>query len=146
MEVDLTPIIVSIVAIIGVIMTSKVFLNHKGSGSKVLRNKIAEHEDYEKYLKKMNTVYKNKANSIEKAPHVEGELGELTDLLPEIVGAFGDNVPKWAQGLLKDKEMLNFVMQQVKDNPDKAKEWFGKIVGKKPNGGQEQTDPDQISV
>jgi len=52
-EVDLTPIIVSIVAIIGVIMTSKVFLNHKGSGSKVLRNKIAEHEDYEKYLKKL---------------------------------------------------------------------------------------------
>ncbi|WP_413882611.1 hypothetical protein, partial [Desulfobacula sp.] len=45
----------SVVAIIGVIMTSKVFLNHKGSGSKVLRDKIKEHEDYEKYLKKMNT-------------------------------------------------------------------------------------------
>jgi hypothetical protein len=146
MEVDLTPIIVSIVAIVGVIMTSKVFLNHKGSGSKVLRSKIAEHEDYEKYLKKMNTVYKNKANSMERPPMVEGEMGELTDLIPELVGAFGDNVPKWAQGLLKDKEMLNFVMTQVKQNPDKAKEWFGKIVGKKNDSGQGQTDPDVLSV
>ena len=146
MEVDLTLIIVSIVAIIGVIMTSKVFLNHKGSGSKVLRSKIAEHEDYEKYLKKMNTVYKNKANSIERAPHVEGDMGQLGELIPEIVGAFGDNVPKWAQGLLKDKEMLNFVMTQVKNNPDKAKEWFGKIVGKKSNDEKTNGSDETLSV
>ena len=145
MEVDLTPIIVSVVAIVGIVMTSKIFLNHKGSGSKVLRDKIKEHEEYEKYLKKMNTVYKNKANSIERAPHVEGDMGQLGELIPEIVGAFGDNVPKWAQGLLKDKEMLNFVMQQVKDNPDKAKEWFGKIVGKKQDA-TEQGDSETLSV
>jgi hypothetical protein len=93
----------------------------------------------------MNTVYKNKANSIERAPHVEGDMGQLGELIPEIVGAFGDNVPKWAQGLLKDKEMLNFVMQQVKDNPDKAKEWFGKIVGKKQDA-TEQGDSETLSV
>ena len=146
MEVDLTPIIVSVVAIVGIVMTSKIFLNHKGSGSKVLRDKIKEHEEYEKYLKKMNTVYKNKANSIERAPHVEGDMGQLGELIPEIVGAFGDNVPKWAQGLLKDKEMLNFVMTQVKNNPDKAKEWFGKIVGKKSNDEKTNGSDETLSV
>lgn len=143
-ELDLTPILVSIVAAIGIIFTSKTILNHTGSNSKVLKNKIKDHEEYEKYLKKMVTTYKNKANSMEKGPAIEGELSELESLIPDLVSQFGDYAPKWLQPLLKDQEAQKWILDYVGKNPDKAKQFLGKMVGKKQ--GKKDENPNEEAV
>jgi len=140
MEFDITPIAVTLIAVIGIVLGSKVIMAHRESGSKPLKNKIKEMEEYEKYLKKQSTIYKNKANSIEKGPQIEGDPDELGDLLPDIVGSFSEYAPKWLQPMLKDTESQKMILKYVQENPDKAKQFFGKIVGKKIGANKEESN------
>jgi len=146
MEFDITPIAVTLIAVIGIVLGSKTIINHRESGSKPLKNKIKEMEEYEKYLKKQSTIYKNKANSIEKGPQIDGDPDDLGDLLPDIIGQFSEYAPKWLQPMLKDGESQKMILKYVQDNPDKAKQFFGKIVGKKMGVKNEESDDAQNGV
>jgi hypothetical protein len=140
MELDFTPILVSIVLVIGIIMTTKAFMVHKSTGSKTLKNKIKDHEDYEQYLKKQITVYKNKSNNMEKGPQIEGDIDSLGDILPNVVGEFADFAPKWLKPFLKDPESQKQIIGYITKNPEVAKKLFGKIVGKKSTEEQDSGD------
>ena len=147
MEVDLTPIIIAFVIVSGAILTSRALLTHFSSGSKYLKNKMREMEDYTAYQKKMIQHYKNKASNMEKPPMIEGSIDELGGIIPELIGQFGEYLPKWAQPLIKDENAQKWILDYVQKNPDKAKEFFGKMVGKKVNkDGQGQTDSETLSV
>jgi len=62
---------------------------------------------------------------------IEGNADELSGILPELIGQYSEHLPKWAQGLVKDPETIKWITEYISKNPDKAKEWFGKLVGKK---------------
>lgn len=133
MEFDITPIVIILISIFGGLYITKIIISHQGSGSKYLKAKIKEMEEYADYQKKMIQHYKNKASNMEKPPAIEGNIDELGGILPDIVGQFADYLPRWAQPLLKDKESQKWILEYIEKNPDKAKEWFGRIVGKRKN-------------
>jgi|SaaInlStandDraft_2_1057019.scaffolds.fasta_scaffold10173_2 hypothetical protein len=149
MEIDITPIAITIIAVIGMVFGSKTVLSHLASGSKPLRAKIKEMEEFSLYQKKQMLVYKNKASNMEKGPQINGDPESLGDLLPDIISQFSDYAPKWLQPMLKDGESQKMILKYVQDNPDKAKQFFGKIVGKKlgkSNDSQEQEPNNELSV
>jgi len=54
-------------------------------------------------------------------------------------------LPKWAQPLLKDKNTQEMLLKYVQENPDKAKQYFTKLIGKK-DDKQEQPTIEGMSV
>ena len=146
MEIDLTPIIITIVAALGIIFTSKTLTAHFSTGSKYTKAKLKEMEDYTAYQKKMIQHYKNKASNMERPPQIEGNIDDLGGILPELVGSFAEYLPAWAQPLIKDENSQKWILEYVQKNPDKAKAFFSKMVGKKKTDGQGQTDSSMVSV
>lgn len=68
---------------------------------------------------------------MERPPIIEGSVDELGGLIPELIGQFSEYLPKWAQPLIKDENAQKWIIDYVQKNPDKAKEFFGKMIGKK---------------
>lgn len=145
MEVDLTPIIIAVVLVSGAVLTSRALLMHFSTGSKYLKNKMREMEDYTAYQKKMIQHYKNRASNMERPPIIEGSVDELGGLIPELIGQFSEYLPKWAQPLIKDENAQKWIIDYVQKNPDKAKEFFGKMIGKKVDK-KESGDFETLSV
>ena len=144
-NIDLTSISIAIIAIVGVFFTAKVVTGHQGNSSKAVRAKMREMEDYTEYLKKQVRVYKNKVSNSERGPRFDGSLDDLSEVLPNIISEFGDYLPKWAQPLLKDKNTQEMLLKYVQENPDKAKQYFNKLIGKK-DDKQEQPTIEGMSV
>lgn len=149
-EIDLTAVSIAVIAVLGIVFGSKTVLNYQNTGSKHLKSKMKEQDEYVVYLKKQMQMYKNKASNMERPPQIEGSIDEIGDILPDIVGQFSDYAPKWMRPFLKDENAQKWILDYVTKNPDKAKEWFGKMIGKKigtksGENGQESTDA-EISV
>ena len=143
---DITAISITIIAVIGIIFTSKVVLGHQGTTSKAVRQKVKDMEDYTEFLKKQVRVYKNKVSNSERGPRIDGSLDDMGELLPNLISQFGDYLPKWAQPLIKDKNTQEMLLKYVQENPDKAKQYLGKLIGKKDEPQQEQSNFDSLSV
>jgi len=144
MELDITAIAVTLIAVIGLVLGSKVFLSSQTTGSKYLKLKMKEMEDYNEYLKKQNRTYKSKISGIERGPRIDGDISELGGILPELITQFSNYVPKWLQPFVNDPKAQEWIMKYVQENPDKAKEWFGKIVGKKIAPGEKKDEFDGV--
>jgi len=146
-EFDITPIAVTLIAVIGMIMGSRVILNYQNSGSKYIKSKVKEQDEYVTYLKKQAQVYKNKASNMEKPPQIEGDVNELGDIMPDLVAQFSQYAPKWMRPFLQDENAQKWILDYVQKNPETAKKWFGKMIGKKigVKGEKESTDS-SISV
>jgi len=142
---DITSISITIIAVIGMVFTSKIVLGHQGSSSKAVKQKIKDMEDYTEFLKKQVRVYKNKVSNSERGPRFDGDLDNISDILPNIIGQFSDYLPKWAQPLLKDKDTQEMLLKYVQENPDKAKAYLGKLIGKKDEQKNESSF-DSLSV
>ena len=143
---DITPIIVGIAVVIGGYLTANVMIKHKDSSSKYTKSKMKEQDEYVEFLKKQMRTYKAKASNIEKGPQIEGDVSELGGLIPELVGQFGDYLPKWAQPFVKDPDMQKWLFEYIEKNPDKAKQWFGKIIGNKHAAKKEESTSNEIAV
>lgn len=144
-NIDITAISVTIIAVIGIIFTSKVVLGHQGSTSKAVKQKIKDYEEYTEFLKKQVRIYKNKVSNSERGPRLDGSLDDIGEILPNLISQFGDYLPKWAQPLIKDKNTQEMLLKYVQENPDKAKQYLGKLIGKKDNEN-EATSIDSLSV
>jgi len=131
LEFDFTAVSITIIAVIGMIFGSKTILNYQNQGSKYTKAKVKEQDEYVKYLKSQITIFKNKANNMERGPQIEGDINELDGILPNVVSEFADFAPKWLQPILKDNESQQWILKYVQEHPDVAKKWFSKIVGKK---------------
>jgi len=143
---DITMIAVTLIAVIGAVLTAKVFLGHQGTGSKYLKVKMKEMEDVIDFQKKQVTRYKNKASQIEVGPSFEESEGGLSDILPDVISEFGNFLPKWAQPFMKDPEMMKYAIEYAGKHPDIAKKWFGKIMGKKKNEDNTETSQQTQSL
>lgn len=144
-NIDITAISITIISVIGIIFTSKVVLGHQGTTNKAVKQKLKDMEDYTEFLKKQVRVYKNKVSNSERGPQIDGSLDDLSELLPNLISQFGDYLPKWAQPLIKDKNTQEMLLKYVQENPEKAKMYLGKLIGKK-NEANEQPTIDSMSV
>jgi len=145
-EFDVTFIAIACIISVAGFLSVRVLTNTQTTGSKYLKLKLKELEDYSEYLKKQNRVYKSKIGSIERGPNLEGDINELSTVLPQLVSEFGDFVPKWLKPFINDPKMQEWILKYVQDNPDKAKDWFSRIVKKKGSDQEEKTDDASESV
>ena len=144
MEIDITAIAIAIIAVIGIVFAGKTILNHQNQGSKYTKSKIKEQDEYVLFLKKQIQVYKNKASNMQKPPQIDGDIDELGDILPDIVSQFSQYAPKWMQPFLRDENAQKWILDYVTKNPEAAKKWFGKMVGKKIGTKENETTADDI--
>lgn len=112
----------------------------------------------EKYSKKIDNIrneyideledkvkhYKNKASNMEKGPIVEGEIGELDAILPELVSGFESYAPKWLKPFLKNQETQKWIIKYATENPDKVSGWFGKLVKSKMGPEKQEQTSDAV--
>ena len=110
MELDITAISISIIAVIGIVFASKTILNHQNQGSKYTKSKIKEQDEYVLFLRKQIQVYKNKASNMQKPPQIDGNIEELDGILPELVGQFSQYAPKWMQPFLQDENAQKWIL------------------------------------
>jgi len=146
MEYDVTAIAITIIVMIGAIFSSKMILGHQSTGSKYVKLKMREMEEYADYQKKQIQVYKNKASNMQKPPQIDGDIDELGDILPDLVGQFSQYAPKWMQPFLQDENAQKWILDYVQKNPETAKKWFGKMIGKKIGNKQETITEDVQGV
>ena len=139
--IDFTWLILGLCSIAGGLFAVKIVTGHQDSRSKVLKAKLKDMEDYLLFQKKQTQIYKNKVSNSERPPQIEGDIGELDAILPDILGDFKHLAPKWLQPLLGNSDMQKWLMDYIGKNPEKAGELFGKIVKKAtPKGISGSTD------
>jgi len=136
--------VILVVAIMGSLSARIIVNRGVKTGSGTVK---AVKENYDKILKSQGDYieeledsvkhYKNKASNMERGPKVEGDVNELDAILPELVAEFAPYAPKWLKPFLGNKDTQQWIIKYVKDNPDKAKEWFGKVVKSKTTTDQE---------
>jgi len=117
---------------VGAIVASKIILNRPKSADKYRSKLDRSRELYIEELEDEIKTAKNSLNSRERGPRVEGDLGDLQNLLPELVGSFDNFAPKWLKPFLRNKEIQSVIIEKVKADPDKFVGLFSKIIGKKP--------------
>jgi len=83
--------------------------------------------------------YKNKASNMERGPNIEGDMSELDQILPELIGSFENYAPKWLKPFLKNKDTQSWIIKYATDHPENVSNWFGKLVKSKGEKQQEQT-------
>lgn len=127
----LTILSVTIPVSVGAVLASKIILNRPKSVDKYARKLDSSREKYIEELEDELKDAKNTMNSRERGPKVEGEMGNLENLLPELVGQFDSFAPKWLKPFLRNKEIQNVIITKVKDDPEKFAGYFSKLIGKK---------------
>lgn len=112
-----------------------------------------------KQLQKLDAMYieelehklkqaKNSLNNMQKGPAIqEGDLDDLTKLLPNVFGQFSDYAPKWLKPFLGNSAIQEALLKKVQENPEKFADMFGKLVRKK-DGRPKNSDStvNEISV
>ena len=133
-EFDVTFIGITLIAVIGIIFTTKVIMSHQGTGSKYLRMKMKEMEDVIDFQKKQVARYKAKAAHNEVAPRIEADLetdGSIESVIPQIIAKYGSMAPAWMRPLLNTPGIAQFAIDMAKEHPEEAKNLLSQFVGKK---------------
>jgi len=115
----------------GMVLASKIILNRPKSVDKYARKLDKSREDYIEELEGEIKDAKNTLNSRERGPKVDGDIGDIQNLLPELVGSFDNFAPKWLKPFLRNKEIQSVIIEKVKNDPDKFVGMFSKLIGKK---------------
>lgn len=144
---ELNPIIIQwlIIGVIGiatVITIPKIIQLNRLTSTKSQKKLQALDQEYIEELEYQLKKFKNKANSMENGPKVEGDISELATLLPNVIGEFSNYAPKWLKPILAQPDAQKWIIEYVEKNPEQASKLFSRIV--KPKGsakGEEQTNP-----
>lgn len=130
--------IIGIVASVTVFTIPRIAMITKTFSSKSQKKLQQLDNEYIEELEHKVKQYKAKANNIERGPAIEGNLSELGDLLPNVIGQFSDYAPKWLKPILAQPEAQKWVLEFAEKNPDKIGEIFGKLIRKKGSPKQEE--------
>jgi hypothetical protein len=125
-----------------VIIGAKIAMNRPKLASKYARLIDKEREDYIEELQDSLKHYKNKASNMERGPKINGSPEEWSNLLPDVLGNFGDFAPKWLKPFLNNKEVQSVLVDKIQKDPDKFAGYFSKLIknstAKKQDGQQEE--------
>jgi len=140
----LTILAITLPISIGAIVASKIAINRPKSADKYRSKLDRSRELYIEELEDDLKTAKNTMNSRERGPMVEGKMGDLENLLPELVGSFDSFAPKWLKPFLRNKEIQSVLIDKVKQDPEKYAGYFTKLIGKKKNDSPEQNKADTL--
>ena len=131
-------IAITVPIVIGAAVTARIVMNRPRMQEKYSRKIENIRNEYIDELEDKVKHYKNKASNMERGPSIEGEIGELDQILPELVSGFEQYAPKWLKPFLKNKDTQQWLIKYATDHPDKVSGWFGKMVKSKGSKQEEQ--------
>jgi len=138
----LTILAITLPVSVGLVLASKIVLNRPKTADKYRLKLDKSRENYIEELEDELKDAKNTLNSRERGPKVEGDIGDLENLLPELIGNFDSFAPKWLKPFLRDKGIQHVIIEKVKNDPEKFAGYFSKLIGKKSAKSDNDTAPD----
>jgi len=116
---------------VGAVLAARITLNRPKAADKYRTKLDNSRERYISELEDDLHDAKQTMNARERGPKIEGDLGDLATLAPEIIGSFDNFAPKWLKPFLRNKEIQSAIIQKIQDDPEKYASFFGKLIGKK---------------
>ena len=114
------------------VLIARIYRKNSALDPKITHKLRKQQEDYIGEVERKNRSLQNKLNSMQKGPELS-EMGDLSAVLPELIGQLDGILPKWATKFIKGQpDLINTVIEYAKNNPDKAKELIGKFTKIKP--------------
>jgi len=141
----ITVLAFTIPIVVGIVISAQIFMNRPEKQSQYAKRTDKLRDDYIIELEDSVKHYKNKASNMERGPSVEGEIGELENILPELVSGFESFAPKWLKPFLKNQDTQKWLIKYATENPDKVSGWFGKMVKSK-GGSASKITPDAETI
>ena len=74
---------------------------------------------------------KNQSNAKERGPQLNGDLGDIGALLPELLPQLSNYAPGWLKPMLSNPDMQKQIGEFIQANPEKASQFLSRIVGNK---------------
>jgi len=116
---------------IGGVLSARILLNRPKKIDKYTRKLDNSRELYIEELEDDLKTAKTKISARERGPKVEGNTGQLTELIPELLGSFESFVPKWLKPIIANKDIQATLIKKVQEDPEKFANLFSKLIGKK---------------
>jgi len=115
---------------------------------KYVKEKVKMYQDLADEYKDEAKTWRGKFNQTKTAPTFEGDIDDISSIIPNIIGSFSDFLPKKLQPFMQNKEIQQALIKKVLENPEKFTSIIGNLIKKK--NSQEGTvagpTPDSISV
>jgi len=127
---------------IGGVLSARIMLNRPKKVDKYTKKLDASREIYIEELEDDLATAKHQLSARERGPKVEGEIGQLSELLPDLLGSFESFVPRWLKPIIANKEIQGTLIKKIQEEPEKFANLFGKLIGKKTT---EQGSSDKIA-
>jgi len=113
------------------VYVAKVFRYKSGLDPKITEKRLAQYATYIDELEADNKSLINQRNSEQKGPQIEGDMSELSSILPSLLDDLGGLVPNYVKPFFKNKDFVQWMAQYAQNNPDKAAAIFGKFFRNK---------------
>jgi len=115
---------------------------------KYVKEKVKMYQDLADEYKDEAKSWRGKFNQTKTSPTFEGDMDDISAIIPNIIGSFSDFLPKKLQPFMQNKEIQQVLIKKVLDNPEKFTGIIGNLISKK--NKQEGTvagpPPDTFSV
>jgi len=116
---------------IGSVISARILLNRPKKIDKYTRKLDASRELYIEELEEDLKTAKHQLSARERGPKVDGDIGQLSELLPDLLGSFESFVPKWLKPIIANKDIQTTLIKKIQEEPEKFANLFGKLIGKK---------------
>jgi len=131
---------------IGGVLSARILLNRPKKIDKYTRKLDNSRELYIEELESDLKTAKHQLSARERGPKVTGDLGQLTELIPELLGSFESFVPKWLKPIIANKDIQTTLIKKVQEDPEKFANLFSKLIGKKQTSEQNTNNPETSSL
>lgn len=154
MEFDIIPLVWALCGVLVVVFgykLIKMWVVSRQDSRPHLQQRIADLKVQLEDQKKETQRWRGKYGHTQTKPTIEGEDPENPEgFIPKLMNAVGDLGIGWlkdptVQQLIKDPELIKFLIQQAKDHPDLAKQFLSKFVKSKSNDPDSQSQAGQQS-
>jgi len=141
-------LIMFVVSLISIGLISVYALKLRRLDPRYVKEKVKMYQDLADEYKDEAKSWKGKYNQTKAAPTFEGDIDDITSLIPNIIGSFADFLPKKLQPFMQNKEIQGALIKKVLENPEKFTSIIGNLISKKNKGEGNAAGPtpDSISV
>jgi len=150
MEIYINQIILASIGAVGLIATTKIVLNSLSFSHIINKKRMNLQGQYTKELEYEIDELQSKIKSMtaannrkERGPQLEE--GDLSQMIPALVGDLSQFLPKKLQPLFQDKELQSGLIKMVLDNPERFKPLISKFVKSK-TGEKDNVSVEGMSV
>jgi len=131
-ELFLTVLAVTIPVSLMGIFVAKLFRKNAEIDPDITRKRLKQMTEYIADLEKKNRSKQNKLNSMQAGPRIEGNVDDIGGVIGPLLQNVHQHLPKWAQGLVSNPEMLKqaetMIIKYAKDNPEQVKSILSRFV------------------